>query len=168
MKTKEFTGVRVEVETSLSFDEVTERLKSATGRAPVQDVIRLAGELGSTESYERAIDELAKPSGFIRFAEVDHGAWISLYGIHRRTVRWIIGNPTIAVTMIRHDLNAGLFVPVELLLIERAEGRGTSVLYVRPSSLIAIETASDELRAAVHALDEKLSALVTAITGKLA
>src|SRR5207253_11153490 len=48
--------------------------------------------------------------------------------------RALLGNPTLAVTMIRHDVNAGLFVPVELLLTEQSEGRGTSVLYVRPSS----------------------------------
>jgi len=89
-----------------------------------------------------------------------------VYGIRRRTVRWILGNPTLAVTMIRHDVNAGLFVPVELLLTEQSEGRGASVLYVRPSSLIAVDTASVELRAAVRVLDEKLSALVDDITAK--
>jgi len=97
---------------------------------------------------------------------VNHGAWLSVYGIRRRTVRWILGNPTLAVTMIRHDVNAGLFVPVELLLTEQSKGRGTSVLYVRPSSLIALDTASVELRAAVRVLDEKLSALVDDITAK--
>jgi uncharacterized protein (DUF302 family) len=35
----------------------------------------------------------------------------------------IIGNPTIAITMLRHDLTAGLFVPVELILVEEHDGR---------------------------------------------
>jgi uncharacterized protein (DUF302 family) len=167
MKTTEFTGIRVEVETSLSFDEVTQRLQRSTGQATVQDMIRVAGEVKNGDEYDRIInDQYATPSGFIRFAQVNHGAWLSVYGIRRRTVRWILGNPTLAVTMIRHDVNAGLFAPVELLLTEQSEGRGTSVLYVRPSSLIALDTASVELRAAVRVLDEKLSALVDDITAK--
>ena len=167
MKTTEFTGIRVEVETSLSFDEVTQRLQRSTGQATVQDMIRVAGEVKNGDEYDRIInDQYATSSGFIRFAQVNHGAWLSVYGIRRRTVRWILGNPTLAVTMIRHDVNAGLFVPVELLLTEQSEGRGTSVLYVRPSSLIALDTASTELRAAVRVLDEKLSALVDDITAK--
>jgi len=40
MKTTEFTGIRVEVETSLSFDEVTQRLQRSTGQATLQDMIR--------------------------------------------------------------------------------------------------------------------------------
>ena len=167
MKTTEFTGIRVDVETSLSFEEVTQRLQRSTGQATLQDMIRVAGEVKNGDEYDRIInDQYATPSGFIRFAQVNHGAWLSVYGIRRRTVRWILGNPTLAVTMIRHDVNAGLFVPVELLLTEQSEGRGTSVLYVRPSSLIALDTASVELRAAVRVLDEKLSALVDDITAK--
>ena len=40
MKTTEFTGIRVEVETSLSFDEVTQRLQRSTGQATLQDMIQ--------------------------------------------------------------------------------------------------------------------------------
>ena len=167
MRTKEFTGIRVEVETSLSFEEVTQRLQATTGQATLQDMIRIAGDVKNGDEYDRVIkDQYAGPSGLIRFAEVNHGAWISVYGVRRRTVRWLLGNPTLAITMIRHDVDAGLFVPVELLVTEQPEGRGTSVLYVRPSSLIALDTASVELRAAVRELDEKLSALVDEITAK--
>jgi uncharacterized protein (DUF302 family) len=167
MKTTKFTGIRVEVETTLSFDAVVRSLRRATGQATLEDMIRVAGEVKSGDEYDRVInDQYARPSGFMRFAEVNHGAWLSVYGIRRRTVRWILGNPTLAVTMIRHDLDAGLFVPVELLLTEQPEGRGTRVLYVRPSSLIALDTASVELRQTVRVLDDKLSALVDEITSK--
>ena len=58
--------------------------------------------------------------------------------INRRMVRWIFGNPLIAITMIRHDLTAGLFAPVEILVTEAEDGRGTTITYVRPSSLMVI------------------------------
>ena len=54
-------------------------------------------------------------------------------------VRWILGNPLIAITMIRHDITAGLFAPVEILVTEKERGPGTTITYVRPSSLIFIE-----------------------------
>jgi hypothetical protein len=72
----------------------------------------------------------------------------------------ILGNPLIAITMIRHDLDVGLFAPVELLLSEKAGGEGCTLLYVLPSSLIAIDERDAELRGAAQALDAKLDALV--------
>lgn len=163
MKATSFTGVRLEVETRISFDEVIRRLRDSVGHATLDEVIRLAGQVANAAEYDRIVNErFAKPSGFILFAEVDHGAWLSVYGIHRRTVRWILGNPTLAVTMIRHDPNAGLFVPVELLVTEQPEDRGTSVLYLRPSSLVAVDATNLALAAAVRVLDEKLAALVDA------
>ncbi len=103
-------------------------------------------------------------SGFMLFAEIDHGGWLAVFGIRRRTVRVILGNPLIAVTMIRHDITAGLFAPVELLITEHEDGRGTNVVYVRPSSLIVLEE-NKPLRRAAEALDVKLAALVTTATG---
>jgi uncharacterized protein (DUF302 family) len=79
------------------------------------------------------------PSDFALFATIDHGAWIKKVGIRRKAVRLIIGNPTIAITMLRHDLTAGLFAPVELILVEEEDGR-CSLTYVRPSSLMVVET----------------------------
>jgi|SRR5215467_12535143 len=87
--------------------------------------------------------------------------WIAKYGIRRRALRWIFGNPLIAITMLRHDLQAGLFVPIELLLLETEDQRRCSVSYVRPSSLIAINR-EPELLAAAQALDAKAHAYVAA------
>ena len=66
---------------------------------------------------------------------------------------------TYRITMIRHDITAGLFAPVEILVTEKEGGAGTTVTYVRPSSLIVIEE-NLPLRKAAKALDEKLDALI--------
>ena len=100
-------------------------------------------------------------SGFMLFGEIDHGAWIAKYGIRRRALRWIFGNPLIAITMLRHNLQAGLFVPIELLLLETEDQRRCSATYVRSSSLIAINQ-EPELLAAAQALDAKAHAYVAA------
>ena len=61
--------------------------------------------------------------------------------------------------MIRRDLTAGLFAPVELLLTESEDHQKCSLTYVLPSSLIAVGE-DRELLAAAKALDAKLNALV--------
>jgi len=86
------------------------------------------------------------------------------FGINRRAVRWLLGNPLIAVTMIRHDITAGLFAPVEMLVTEKDGGLGATITYVRPSSLIVIEE-NPRLSEAAKVLDEKLDALIASATG---
>jgi uncharacterized protein (DUF302 family) len=100
-------------------------------------------------------------SGFMLFAELNHGGWLPIFGVHRRTERWIFGNPLIAVTMIRHDITAGLFAPVEMLITEAEDGAGTVVTIVRPSSLMVIES-NPPLQAAAEALDAEVEAFLGA------
>jgi isoquinoline 1-oxidoreductase subunit beta len=69
-----------------------------------------------------------------------------------RSVRWILGNPLIAITMLRHDITAGLFAPVEILVTEKEGEAGTTVTYVRPSSLMVTEE-NLPLHKAAKALD---------------
>jgi hypothetical protein len=69
----------------------------------------------------------------------------------------------LAVTMIRHDPSAGLFVPIELLFNETPDG-GCAVTYVVPSSLIAIDD-NASLLAAAKRLDDKLEALMVSALG---
>jgi len=74
----------------------------------------------------------------------------------------VIGNPLIAITMLRHEVTAGLFAPVELLLTE--EENGTSALtYVVPSSLMVVEP-NPPLLSAARELDAKLAALAAKVT----
>jgi len=100
------------------------------------------------------------------FAEIDHGTWLMVFGIRQRSVRWVLGNPLIAVTMIRHDITAGLFAPVEALITECESGGGTNIVYIRPSSLMLTEE-NEPLRQAAEILDTKLAALVTSATGQV-
>jgi hypothetical protein len=58
-------------------------------------------------------------------------------------------------------VTAGLFAPVELLLVEEDNDR-SSLTYVQPSSLMVVE-ANPPLLAAARKLDAKLAALASAI-----
>jgi len=156
-----FNGVRLRFDSNKSFDEVLLSLLADVGDKPLP-INQVAEKFESWDSSKKEIESHVGPSGFILFAKIDHGAWIKKVGIRRKALRLIIGNPTIAITMLRHDLTAGLFAPVELILVEEGGGH-CSLIYVRPSSLMVIET-NDALLAAARQLDAKLQALAKKVT----
>ena len=158
--TKPFQGIRIEVDTSVSIGEVLSRLRRRMGDASVSRIVALAKEAITQAEYVKKVEErFVGESGFMLFYEIDHGGWLSRFEINRRVVRWILGNPLIALTMIRHDITAGLFAPVEILVAENESGQGTKITYVRPSSLMVIEE-NPPLHEAARALDEKLAVLI--------
>jgi len=160
-----FQGIRTEVTTSVGFDEVLARLRAQMGSAKVQEVVALAKTPMTEAEYVREVEErFVGESGFMLFAEIDHGGWLPKFGINRRSVRWILGNPLIAITMIRHDITAGLFAPVELLVTEAKDGHGATLTYVRPSTLMVIDE-NPPLLDAAKALDEKYDRLVASAAG---
>jgi len=96
----------------------------------------------STTSCESGAD--ARPSGPTRgdgraerlhaLPTSDHGALLRLAGQKKKAVQYLLGNPLFAVRMTQHDIRAGLYAPLRVLLYEDEEGK-TCVEYDRPSSL---------------------------------
>jgi uncharacterized protein (DUF302 family) len=164
ISTKPFQGIRIEFDTTVSFDEVLSRLRRLMGDASGAEVLTLAKETTTEAEFTQRVQErLVGESGFMLFHEIDHGGWLPRFGINRRVMRLILGNPLIAITMIRHDITTGLFAPVEILVADKERGPGTTITYVRPSSLIFIE-GNPPLHTAAKALDEKLEALIARAT----
>ncbi|MEB4211641.1 DUF302 domain-containing protein [Mycobacterium sp. 94-17] len=155
-----FDGVRVRYDSTKSYDELRTTLFADIGEQPVP-INDIATGTGDWKSYQDRVESYIGPSGFTLFGTVDHGAWIGKAGIDRKALRVILGNPLIAITMLRHDVQAGLFAPVELLLAD--EGAGSSLTYVKPSSLMVVET-NPELLSAAQQLDAKLAALAEKVT----
>jgi uncharacterized protein (DUF302 family) len=152
----EFNGKRIRYNSPLSFDEVLAKLQARVGETNIGDLLDSSA---TRDEFEKKVRQSAGDSGFMLMVRIDHGHWLEKFGIKRRLVRWIFGNPLIALTMLRHDYSAGLFVPPELLLAESSDGAGCNITYVLPSSLIAIEE-NPQLLAAALALDAKIEALV--------
>ena len=152
-----FTGVRLRVDSIKSYDELVNALFADIGAKPIpiDDFSKITDDW---KSYERQVKSHVGESGFILFTVFDHGRWIKKAGVDRKALRVILGNPLIAITMMRHDVSAGLFAPVELLVLEE-EGRGSSITYVKPSSLMVVEP-NPPLLAAAQELDRKLATLV--------
>src|SRR5271155_3579881 len=156
---RSFKGRRVRYETARSFDEVLAALRTAVGNATHEELSDGIRDYPTQEAFVQRMQEIAGDSGFMLFFEMDHGAWLKTFGVHRKVVRWIFGNPVIAYTMLRHDIAAGLFAPIEFLLFEKESGDGSVLVYDVPSSLMVIEDNPPLLEAA-EALDRKLAELV--------
>lgn len=156
-----FTGIRIRFDSERRFDEVVKALLADVGEKPLM-IDDLPAKFESWESYKAEVESHVGPSGFILFAVLNHGAWITKAHIHKKALRLVIGNPLLAITMLRHDLTAGLFAPVELIVVEEDQDR-SSLTYVRPSSLMVVET-NEALLAAAKELDAKLQALAAKVT----
>jgi hypothetical protein len=130
-----FCGVQLTLRSKLPFDEALTRFSAQVGSAAVSEIVRVAAESPDEETFANEIEaRYVGTSGFMLFAEIDHGGWIARFGIKPRVLRLIFGNLLIAITMIRDDTLAGLFVPVEMLLVGAPDG-GTTLTYV--SNLLA-------------------------------
>lgn len=160
-----FEGVRVRYDSAKSYDELVAALLAEIGERPLS-LDDFANAADSWESYQRQVEPHVGPSGFMLFALFNHGAWIKKAGIDRKVLRVIFGNPMIAITMLRHDVKAGLFAPVEALVADEGPGPGghSSLTYVKPSSLMVVEP-NPELLSAAEELDAKVAALAAKVTG---
>jgi uncharacterized protein (DUF302 family) len=156
-----YSMTRVTLTVPQPYDVVLARLQSSINSFSGQG-LEILKSVGSLEAFEAVVDTRLGPHQFMQFGLIDHGQWTGLYGappLGRKCVRIIFGNPKIAITMIRHDSQAGLWVPVEALLIEREDGQSTEIVYVKPSTYIVRDPRNVALKDAAEALDEKLEKL---------
>ena len=154
MRTYEVT--QVEWVAEVSYADFTTAFESLLGR---MDAAAL-GDLRilSPESARAKLASFVGPLDFTLFQKIDHGSVVaSLYGKTARATTYVFGNALIAVEMTKHDLRAGLYVPLRLFVEERA-GR-VRVTYDRPSSLIA-PLGSAEADAIARDLDAKVDRLL--------
>ena len=159
-----FDGVRIRIDSDKAYEQVVAALLSEIGENPEPITDLPAVFFQDWASFAAEITRHLGSSEFMLMHLIDHGGWLETAGINRKALRAILGNPLIAVTMLRHDLTAGLFAPVELLILEEDDNR-SSLTYVRPSSLMLVDD-NPPLRAAALVLDEKLAALAARVASK--
>ncbi|MDB5306961.1 MAG: hypothetical protein JWO38_1163 [Gemmataceae bacterium] len=153
----------VRVETGKTFAEVTKDFERQLGKydPTVFQAIRAAPPLA--EGAESRIEAMAGPSGLMLFGTMDHGALLSLFGKRQKAVQYVVGNPLIAIQMTRHNLAAGLYAPLRVLIYEGDRGM-TRLEYDLPSSLFG-QFDDVNIAPVAHMLDRKLEELVAAAIG---
>jgi len=147
----------VHVETEKPFAEVAAALEARMGKfdPSVYDQLRNGAD---PEDIRKHLEQMAGPSGFMLFRTSDHGALLRLAGQTKKAVQYLLGNPLFAIRMTQHDIRAGLYAPLRVLLYEDEEGK-TCVEYDKPSSLFG-QFANPEVTTVAAMLDRKLEQLV--------
>jgi uncharacterized protein (DUF302 family) len=77
---------------------------------------------------------------------------------------YTIGNPLVAITMLRHNIAAGLNLPLRLAIYRDEVSGTTRLIYDQPSGLMS-GLANPSLMEAADKLDAKLAALAEQVTG---
>ncbi len=72
---------------------------------------------------DRARQELEAGATLSIFGSRDHGVLLAIAGLKRQAIQYDIGNPLTASLMTRHNLSAGLYAPIRVLLLESPEGK---------------------------------------------
>ena len=158
MQDSRFVVDHVRLETNKPFEDVAKAFERQLGRFD-PDVAKPLIADGDIEEARARIEAMAGPSGLMLFGTQDHGALLRLVGQKRKAIQYVVGNPLFALQMTRHDIRAGLYAPLRVLLYEDERGR-TCLEYDKPSSLIG--QFNDARIASVAAmLDRKLEDLVT-------
>jgi uncharacterized protein (DUF302 family) len=149
------TVERVTISSTKPFEDV--RAKLATLAPRIDDGIFTLLRYGESP---RALRELEACPPLTIFGQRDHGALLAIAGLKRRSVQYDIGNPLTASKMTRHQLSAGLYAPVRVLLREDAAGV-VAFEYDRPASVFG-QFGNDEVDAVAQQLDRDLQALLEA------
>lgn len=146
--------------TDTPYEDVIAHFNAVTGSVE-EGFGSIAATVQSEEDFQRVFKEREGSSGFMRFMVTNHGEWLTrFYGQPTKATMIVLGNPLIAITMLKHDVGAGLNVPTRIYIYEGSDGR-THVAYDLPSTLMG--NLSEDAREAARKLDEKLVALATSI-----
>jgi uncharacterized protein (DUF302 family) len=79
---------------------------------------------------------------------------LAIAGLKQRVIQYDIGNPPTASLMTRHNVSAGLYAPIRVLLLEGPDGK-TAFEYDRPVSTFG-QFGDESVNVVAGSLDETL------------
>lgn len=148
----------VTIRSNNTFAEVKAKLERLINR--IDDGIFTLLRYGETNRAQKELEALPALS---IFGFRDHGALLGIVGPRKRAIQYDIGNPLTASKMTRHNISAGLYAPIRVLLSEDINGV-VSFEYDRPISMFG-QFGSPEIDLVASALDKELhSVLVEAVS----
>ena len=163
MTTSTFTTTHIRVQTEKKFSEVTRDFERQLGKFDPTVFQVLRSDAERADDARARIEAMAGSSGFMLFGTMDHGALLSVFEVKKKAIQYVLGNPLIAIQMTQHNLAAGLYAPLRLLVYEDNRGR-TCLEYDKPSSLFG-QFNDDRITTVASLLDRKLEDLIAAAVG---
>jgi uncharacterized protein (DUF302 family) len=145
------------VETEKPIGEVIAALEARMGRfdPAVYEELRSGAD---PDAVRTRLEGMTGSSGFMLFRTSDHGALLRLTGQTKKAVQYLLGNPLFAVRMTQHDIRAGLYAPLRVLVYQDEGGR-TCIEYDKPSTLFG-QFGNAKVTEFAAMLDRKLEQLV--------
>jgi uncharacterized protein (DUF302 family) len=121
----------VRIASERPFAVVRAALESSLSKLDVSIPVALReGDRNRAKEYEETGPKLSI------FLERDHGSLLEIAGRRRNAIQYDIGNPLTASKMTRHDLGAGLYAPLRVVLFEDQQGKAVFE-YDKPSSFFS-------------------------------
>jgi uncharacterized protein (DUF302 family) len=166
MKTDPVDSIQVAhqaIEIDVAYDRFTQNLEKILGRFdPAVTATRATDPRQADEDMKLMEGE----QSLMIFGSHDHGTLFLLIGERRKAKRYTLGNPRVAIKMTSHDIRAGLYVPLTVLVYEVGENL-VRVEFDQPSSLlgqfnnIRVNEVAKELDAKLAKVIEKAAQLST-------
>lgn len=145
----------VSLEVHADFESFTRNLEQSLGRfdySLYKDLESSPGEV------QKRLEKAAGEEGLMLFNIQEHGKLLNIAGAPRKAKQYVLGNPLITVTMTRHDIRAGLYAPLRILVYETGD-HSTRVEFDQPSSLFG-QFNHPEVTTVAKSLDMKLANVI--------
>ncbi len=145
----------VSMKVNADFESFTQNLERALGRF---DFSLYEDLETSPEIVRERLEKAAGEEGLMLFTIRDHGKLLNIFGTPKKAKQYVLGNPLVAITMTCHDIRAGLYAPLRMLVYED-DDHSTQVEFDMPSSLFG-QFNDPEVTAVARSLDNKLLSLI--------
>jgi hypothetical protein len=116
MKTDPVDSIQVAhqaIEIDVAYDRFTQNLEKILGRFDPAVTATLATDPRQADEDMKMMEG---EQSLMIFGSQDHGTLFLLIGERRKAKRYTLGNPRVAIKMTSHDIRAGLYVPLTVLV----------------------------------------------------
>lgn len=164
-QTTQITVEHIVVTSDNSYEHVIEALEAQLGQRADWDALQQV--ITTNASWEQAIqliEEQLGTSGFTIFSKLEPGNLLTISGKPMRAAQYAIGNPLLAIQMIKHAPEAALYAPLRLAVYENRADKAV-VAYERFTSQLA-QYPYPEIVSVARLVEQKLEALIAEAAGE--
>ena len=152
-----FNVERIEWNLDQSYSKTMRKLNSTLKR-PGLFRIGLMLKFKQKDKFTSYINENTGVLGLMILGSIPHGMILSLSGEHHRAIQLLIGNPLIALNMMKIHPEVGVYAPLRMMISEDDLGK-TVITYEKPSTLFG-QWNEQIFQDTGKLLDEKMETLI--------
>ena len=146
----------------IDSDKPYGQVRAALEKLPkFDDRIRALLHYGEIARVEAELKKIQGDAGLVIYSVATHGDWLQIRSGKRNATQYVIGNVLVSSQMTQHELAAGLYAPLRIMLYENNSGTATFE-YDQPSTLFG-QYGDERVTAVAKGLDQEIyDALINA------